>query len=683
MSGIIGIVRPDGAPTEGVADAMLRRVAARGPDRQLLWTGSGISLGHALLATTPEAVHEVQPLQSSDGRFVLVADARIDNRTELLQALRLRASRSAISDADLLFAGFRRWGQRVVDYLVGDYAFAVWDSTERVLFCARDPVGIRPFFYHSSSRGVVFASSIPAVRACPDVPDAVNEAHLLVHLADREPDPRSTFYAGIRRLPPSNALQVDATGAVKEWRYWRPEETIDERQFQTDREYEEGFREVFETAVQSCLRTAGPVGIALSGGLDSSAVASVAHHVRSTGEAHGPLHTFTGIFRDVSPQSSADRDPRLDEWSYAQAVLNDIDAEAHLLRADWLSPLYGMEATVEHYGQPFKSRSHYLITQFVEAAREEGIRVVIDGLEGDLVVGYGHDYFQQLADEGRWEAFARVATAYEQNCRRGGRRYPAQRAFWEHGADALWNRLQTTVGRTALRELPAVYRHLGISPTAMARRKLRGQLRHRLPGKRPNHAGNGAGGLIESERLSEPGGGEVSSQNPEPILERRAQLILQNPVLGETLDGVDALTTNRGVEARHPFFDRRVVEYCLSLPPEQRLKGGWTRSILRRSLRGVLPDLVRKRVGKSNLGINIEASLMQHEGGRLRQATESNAVHAFVTPTRARSAWNRFEQHPKVSTAKPVIQLAIVDAWLQRREREGKADPHSVPTGID
>src|SRR5690349_6199631 len=145
MSAICGIFHLDGEPVarEDIA-AMSAALAHRGLDRDGLWSGSGVALGHRLLITTAESLTEVQPVVHSHRELVLVADARIDNRAELLAALHFPRV-SSVTDSDIILASYERWGQDCVNRLIGDFVFAIWDGRSRTLFCARDPMGVRPF----------------------------------------------------------------------------------------------------------------------------------------------------------------------------------------------------------------------------------------------------------------------------------------------------------------------------------------------------------------------------------------------------------------------------------------------------------------------------------------------------------------------------------------------------------
>jgi asparagine synthase (glutamine-hydrolysing) len=137
-------------------------------------------------------------------------------------------------------------------------------------------------------------------------------------------------------------------------------------------------------------------------------------------------------------------------------------------------------------------------------------------------------------------------------------------------------------------------------------------------------------------------------------------------MLADTLEGVDALMAGWGLEARHPFFDRRVVEYCLALPPEQRLKGGWTRSIVRRALGAVLPTSVTTRVGKADLGIQLPERLIEHEENRLEDILHADALHPYVSPEQIQGLYEAFRGEMSIRRLTPILRLVVLALWLDQ-----------------
>ncbi len=222
MSAIVGIYRLDGGGAEAsVLEGMLETMAHRGWDASGAWLDGPVGLGHRMLWTTPESREEKLPAVSAARDLVVTADARIDNRDELLRGLDLSdETPRTITDSELILASYRRWGEGCVEHLLGDFAFAIWDLRRERLFCARDHIGLKPFYYHYRSEGIfVFGSEVKALLAVPAVPRRVNGGRVAGFLVGLYEDPTATFHDEILRLAPAHCMTVSREG-ISLRRYW-------------------------------------------------------------------------------------------------------------------------------------------------------------------------------------------------------------------------------------------------------------------------------------------------------------------------------------------------------------------------------------------------------------------------------------------------------------------------------
>ena len=304
---------------------MTAAIAHRGPDGIRHWVHGPVGLGHLRLQTTPESVRENQPLANSDGTLCLTLDGRIDNRSELRRALESNDFHPRDdSDAELVLRAYECWAEACPNRLLGDFAFAIWDSGRRQLFCARDYVGVRPFYYHRSSSLFAFGSEIRAVLALETVPRRLNEsrvADFLVEQLDRE-DEESTFYRDVLRLPAGHCLTVgpDRFAQRDYWDLKAPPVL----KLGSLREYGEAFRSVFVEAIRCRLRSNHPVGSTLSGGIDSSSVVCTTRELLA-GELKEPLHTISLVDADES---------KCGETPYIREVLRGGWVIPHIVRSD-------------------------------------------------------------------------------------------------------------------------------------------------------------------------------------------------------------------------------------------------------------------------------------------------------------------------------------------------------------
>lgn len=274
MSGIVGIVHRDGCPADfELITRMTASLDFRGPDGRDVWVNGSVSFGHSLLKTTFESAHETQPHQL-DGTIWITADARIDAREDLIASIGLPPASLALPDCDLILRAYARWGEDCVRHFLGDFAFAIWDSRERKLFCARDQFGIRPFYYSDSDNTFVFSNTLDCVRLHPSVSDELNENAIADFLAfDFNQDPESTAFSAVHRLPPAHVLTLTAAGlSVRS--YWSLPESGRIR-YRHTRDYVEHFQTLLQAAVGDRLRL-DRAAVLMSGGLDSPAVAAFA-----------------------------------------------------------------------------------------------------------------------------------------------------------------------------------------------------------------------------------------------------------------------------------------------------------------------------------------------------------------------------------------------------------------------
>jgi asparagine synthase (glutamine-hydrolysing) len=542
VSGFVGIVDPTGAPIDrSLLHRMTDFLAYRGPDAQAVEVEGVAGLGHAMLRTTREAEHERQPA-TLDGKVWIVADARIDARDRLERELAARgpAARPATADAELILRAYHAWGEDCVEHLLGDFAFAVWDPRRRRLFGARDHFGVKLFYYAHLGRCLVVSNTLDCLRLHPAVSDALNDqavADFLLFGANR--DPATTTFADVQRLPPAHTLSYAVDGPLRVRRYW----TLSvggETRYARASDYVERFGELLDNAVADRLRT-DRIGVLMSGGLDSTAVAATARRLLLQEARRFDLHAYTAVSEALIPDQ---------ERRYAAAAADALGIPISYLTTD----AYGLYA---RWGEP-------------ELRRPEPVDVPLLAIHVDQM--------KRVAARGRvaltgWDGDALL------------RERPAWyfRALLAH---RRFGRLAADVGRYV------------VSQGALPRTGLRTGLKRWLSGKDPQ-AENGAPAFPRwlnpsfAERLDLRARWAHMAAEP-PAHPRRpyAMRVLTALPWVELFESYDPGMTSCPVEVRHPLLDLRVVDYALSIPPVP-----WCidKTLLRAATRDVLPDSVRCR----------------------------------------------------------------------------------------
>lgn len=594
MSGITGIFYLDGRPVGEDIDQMVEVMSHRGPDGKGVWRTKSVGLGHLMLYTTPESQSETLPMVDRSGHFVITADARIDNREELIRVLDISTCREEpVTDSEIILEAYKKWGHDSPKKLLGAFAFAIWDVQDRSLFCVRDHFGVRPFYYyHQKGRLFAFASEIKALFQLGDTPRVPDEVKVAEHLmAPVEEDVTRTYFKHIRRLAPAHALVVKPD-SVTAHKYWALDPNREIR-LSSDEEYAEQFRNLFEDAVRARLRSTYPIGSMLSGGLDSSSITCQAARILRNSDKNLPLHTFSAVFDETSGS---------DERPYIHAVLDKYDElQPHFLQGDEKSPLAEWDKLYQYVDGACAAGNIYIFWRTYRLAREQGVRVVLDGFDGDTTVSHGLGYFNQLREEGRWLTLVREVGEFAKK-------------IDESPQGAVWSWV-----KGPLLSLP------GLSQLVRVRRILKefvsGQSNStRKTSEEPVWKQVLSDRLIQSV---EPYLEQKKNTKPSTERENHYQL-LTRPVMTHILDLWNYVGASSAIEVRYPFYDKRLVEFCLALPPDQKLRKGWSRLILRRGMEGILPHSVQWRGGKGNLSFALDQSLATYERALLKELMKGN-----------------------------------------------------------
>lgn len=610
MSGIFGILRLDGRPVElETLQRMSSAMSHRGPDGLGVWHEGPVALGHLAFHTTPESLGERQPLKARECDLVLTADARIDNREELFGKLGFdRRPAQEVSDAALILAAYQRWGGQCPEYLLGDFAFAIWDARRNSLFCVKDRFGVNPlYFYHGKGQLFAFASEIKALLTLEEVSDEIDEMEIAHHLSfPVEQDLGRTYYKEIRRGLPMHTLEV-SRDHTRELRYWQLD-TTRELSLDSDEEYAEALREIFSQAIDCRLRSTGNVASMLSGGLDSSSMVCVASHLLKERNRE-PLRTLSAVYPRV---------PASDERTFINEVLDNCRVEPTFFEADSVSPLAEMDQ-MKWFGDSANLGHHiYLLWSLQRRAASQGTRVVLHGFDGDTTISHGYYYLAELAAARRWFKLALTVMPYAY--RIGG--VSPLAAYW------------------------AWVRRYGLGPMLQS-----GFLKHVTGVVRKNRVGRSEEKpvpkwelVIDRAFLARVSDKIVPiQQRPRTERESHASRFMDKLLL-DALTGVTSLAAGAGVELRLPFFDVRLVEFCVSLPPEQKLRHGYPRFIMRNAMEGILPHKIQWRATKSDVSHGWRHAMLSYGRADIDRILETldPRVGQWVDGNRLRALSSRF-----------------------------------------
>ncbi len=545
MSAIGGVVRLGGGQVE---PAVLNRMAAAlqplGRDAQHILSQDMAGFVHTLLRVTPEDHFDRQPLHSRHANLILLFDGRIDNREELADRLGLSPCKvKVMADSAMVLKVFERWGERGVEFLLGDFALALWQPLIRTLLLARDPLGMRPLYWYQRPGLFAFATRCNGLFVLPGLSCQICEKRLAEYLALLPEEGAESFYQDIYRVEPGQLLRLH-DGKLHSHYYHRfdPEKRI---VLASDDEYLDAFREQVERAVRVRLRTRGGIGSQLSGGFDSATVTAVA--ARLLAEQGQGMSAYTAVPRE-GYDGPVPKGRIADEGPAASALAARFDNIDHLLvRAADRSPLSGIVERMEKLGRVPRNVLNLIWNDAIlKLVEERGERVLLVAQKGNQSISYnGRSQLHILLQQGDWTEWWREAVALRH--RRPDVRWP-----WllkESLAPFMSQRMWRQVSRLFMKTTVSLWDYSMIS-SPFALRSGVGAMREF--GSRPSISGR----------------------------QRRINMFYQHD-LGDHYAAANSLSN---VEMRDPTTDTRLVEFCLAIPEGQYLHHGIDRWLVRRMM---------------------------------------------------------------------------------------------------
>ncbi|MGJ4728868.1 asparagine synthase (glutamine-hydrolyzing) [Luteimonas sp. SDU101] len=540
MCGIAGIVRLDGAPVSADSVAVLTDlIAHRGPDDAGVHVDGHVGLGHRRLSIVDLSPAGHQPMPSSDGSLWIVFNGEIYNHEALrLELQALGHGFRSTTDTEVILAAYRQWGEACVQRFEGMWAFAIWEPARQRLFCSRDRLGIKPFYYALTPAGFAFASEIKAVLASGLVPVRPNHEALRLQLLYRvRASNETTCFEGVLQLPPAHNAVLEG-GRWRRARYWNAEDALASRGAGGD--HAARFREEISRAVHSHLRSDVPVGACLSGGLDSGTLVALAAR-----ETASPLRTFSVTYPGTVH----------DESRYIHALRGKIgNLHGTDTSPDGRDLIDVLERSTWHYEEPVWGGSVYSWWQVMKSVNAGGIKVVLNGQGADeLLAGYPRyypTYLRQLLLSGRAGALRHNFEGF-----RAQQGDLSRLGLWRELATPFWPDWLRRAARVAGRG--SAFDDSFLSP--------------------------------ELRALSSPAA-EALARRAFSDLDTHLLSDLTVTRLPELLQAEDRFSMAFSIESRVPFLDRAFVEYGIALPAAQKIDNGVTKVVLREAMRGIVPD---------------------------------------------------------------------------------------------
>ncbi|GGZ75040.1 asparagine synthase-related protein [Algibacter mikhailovii] len=555
MSAIFGIIDFEGRPIEAEwIKSMQKDLAHRGPDRQGLYQETSVFLGHMLLQVTPESVYDTSPYEEAG--FVITADARLDERAAIMDRLDIpHVEREIITDPLLLLRSFLKFGNGFVKDIYGDFAFVIWDKEKKELFCARDQMGVKPFLYYFEENRFVFSTELKAIVKLPFVKTVMDHLYNRDYAINFVPDVGRTPWENIIRLKAANVLLVQQSKAVTN-QYWdlkyKPSVKYKSEEVAADK-----LRELLELAISDRMRVIGDIGIPLSGGLDSSAIACLAARKhRALGKKITTASSVLGP--DIGAQDVED------EQAYINAVLQEEkNIDPMFVYSSKLSFLKGLDEKFEsHYDMV--NIFHYVDTAIYEQFQSKSIRRVLSGYAGDHIVSSVIYPLPHLLMAGRFRTFFKMTA-----------------------------KLKHTENLSYL----ALFKKHILNPTQPFFVR---NLRERLHGRVSLWDIKGLPLILTAQEKK-----TLQLKSKKSIKDyykfRRNIFLSRWPKYDDPFqEDWDCGASNHSIEMTYPLVDRRVVEFMMVLPIEHFYPSGVKRGLIRKALCDIYPEKIRDRQNKGD-----------------------------------------------------------------------------------
>lgn len=545
MCGIAGILNLNYSkcPKE-ILESMSNSLYHRGPDSGGIFIHENVGLAHRRLSILDLSELGHQPMISEDGNTILVYNGEIYNYESLKKELELLGyHHRSTSDTEVLLNGYLAWGDKVFPRLNGMFAAAIYNKKEEQLLLIRGRFGIKPLYFYKDNEKLIFASEPKAILVHPNIDNSIDYQGLIEYIWFGNPLGNRSAYQHIEEVPPGTILKIKKNGEIKSHEYFSPQSILEEKI--CENEAVEQLRVLTENAVKSQLVSDVPVGVFLSGGIDSSAITAYASR-----NYRQKLHTYTAAF-DFMPSSN--------EYGYARKISEICGTEHSELFIKGKDLPSIIESLVSFHGMPFGDAADiplYLLSQELKG----NIKVILQGDGGDeLFGGYNR---HRLQSKTKYRMLFKLLLKL------------ASLVDTQNPKLLKFNRVINALSQRSFCRANALLLTIesdNFDPTKIFNSRVRQILTDFDPFQRYKEVYS----LYASNK-----------SNLKKIFLTDLHIILKDTFL----EKVDRATMSGSIESRVPFLDNDLVNFALSIPAELHVKGGVSKYLFKKSLRGVLPD---------------------------------------------------------------------------------------------
>ena len=556
-----------------------------------------------------------------DTNNYFVINGRIDNIRTLRKELKIKSNDVFVSDVDLLRIGFKAKGKKFLNSLNGSFVIIIFNTISKKLICCSDHIRSKPLYYHLSENYFIFSNEISLISRFISHKLKVNKARVRDHLITLYGEKNETFYEDIYKLNRSEIIEVNHKKITSENYFSLNPYQVSK--FSALEECANAFEEIFNEVIEDQVYGLERVGSKLSGGVDSSGITSLIAKNFNTN-----LTAYSAYFRNLDHHDFK----KTDESKYIKAVLKkySIKSEEIYLDAASINPLNYIN---EYFSQATPHLNRYFEVEILKKAKSCNEKILFDGFDGDSVLSYGFEYFFELGNKFKLIELCRQAKAFHKN-------------------KSYFFILKNYVLKQRIPYILNLYYSL--------KQNLQINLRHDLVKKsnKNNRFNDISENLIDYKNI----------KNIEPVQKYHLRT-LEWPVWDLGLECADQDQNYLGVEERYPFFDKRIMEFCLSVPGKFRINNGISRYYYREALKSYLPAICKNRITKANISPLVVNYLEKNKDIILRDIKDSPIDDYININFFIQKVLRPFSDVVKVEdNSQLIFQIYSLSQWLKKIE---------------
>ena len=620
MSGIAGVIDLNKNSIKNSNFKILREnICYRAHDGFQDYRKDNIALIYAKLCVTEQCVYDKQPIFDKENKIYVVSNSRLDNRTELLKKLKLSSNKT---DCELIYAGFLRWRKKVVDYLIGPFSFVIFDEKNNYIFPAVDHFAQKPLYLSFLNNKFIFSSDPKAISLLDQKLYSLNTKKLIDYLVFQGSVKNESFFNKIIKINKAQYVEIkEKKLSIKQY-YSLP---ITKNSYKGDCSKE--IKRIFsEVITAQCRSNNNKISTTSSGGLDSTSIASLLNKKIRFKD----INSFSVHFDSLNRIDFKETDEKI----YVQKYQEKYDAN-HKYITSKKTPLNYLNQQLKYAYFPPKSGNGYLHQEIIDEMKKNKIRVLFDGFDGDSVISHGAEYLIELGLEFKLK---KLLDEVKKACELNGRKFSKF-----HTLKNFW--LKPLIPFSLKLFFNNIFA-AGITEE-----------------KKFNNLSDEAKKITNFDERFRAFYPNESYKHEKSLASHRNALNL--PFWEEELEIIDFIASINGIDFRLPFMDKRVIEFCLSVPGEEKFNNGITRAYFRKAMKNITPKEVLDKHTKANLGPVIMNEIRDNYEEMLKEIINSNTnVADLFKKKRIKELYKKeFSQMTKLEKVN-IYKWYVLEKWL-------------------